>query len=64
MKALFAKSGGYLGLTKRKDIQIWGVEMMLDNLIIAGILAFLIAMLVSMWMENRDKNKIGKWDEL
>ena len=37
---------------------------MLDKLIIVGILAFLIALLVSMWMERRDKNKIGKWDEL
>ena len=35
--------------------------MMLDNLIIAGILAFFIALLVSNWMENRDKSKIGKW---
>ena len=35
--------------------------MMLDKLIIAGILAFLIALLVSNWMERRDKEKIGKW---
>ena len=35
---------------------------MIDKLIIAGILAFFIALLVSMWMENRDKSKIGKWE--
>jgi len=35
---------------------------MIDKLIIAGILAFFIAPLVSMWMENRDKSKIGKWE--
>jgi len=34
---------------------------MIDKLIIAGILAFFIALLVSNWMERRDKEKIGKW---
>ena len=34
---------------------------MIDKLIIAGILAFFIALLVSNWMERRDKSKIGKW---
>jgi len=34
---------------------------MIDKLIIAGILAYFIALLVSNWMERRDKEKIGKW---
>ena len=27
-------------------------------------LLILVALIVSMWMEKREKDKIGKWDEL